>query len=127
KIAPAPDDAADPDEQVIAAIVGVLLGAAQPLPAAAGNTAPATPEQQVAALLSRLGIEAAVAPATANDIDTPLPADQVRLANQLAQVATALADTAPEFAAKLQALSTAVTSAEAGTDLIARLTAAASH
>ncbi len=141
--APQPDS----DAATIAQIIRTLLGhgssadktdssKSDPVAAPAANPAPQV-EDDLLQLLATLGLNTpsttAAAPtanvesAAAVTATAAVPQALVRLSTQLSQVASEFAATAPDLARKLEAVATRLVSADAGPDLLAKLTGAASQ
>jgi flagellar hook-length control protein FliK len=134
--------AADPDAVAIAHVLRTLLGHATATddtdtkPAAAATAPPASqPQDDLLRILATLGLDMApttlpaATPVTDATTETAatVPAPLLRLSNQLTQVATEIAVTRPELASKLEAVATRLVSADAGPDLLAKLTGAAAE
>jgi flagellar hook-length control protein FliK len=135
----------DADAATIAQIIRTLLGHAAAsseddgikIDPAAAPTANPGPQLQddLLQILATLGLNtppATTAPtnvqsASATAAPTAVPADLLRLSTQLSHVASELAATAPDLAKKLEAVATRLVSADAGPDLLAKLTGAASQ
>lgn len=144
----------DADALTVAQIIRTLLGGSTPptaeSPAPAPSTAPGTEatDADLHRILARLGLDVATLPATnappaaanaaapapeaataalasAPVAPTTVPAPLLRLSNQLSQVSTALADTHPGLAQKLDIVAGRIVSAGADPDLLAQLTSAA--
>jgi len=129
-----PAPAPDPDALTIAGIIRTLLGhGAKPdADPAATESIPQT-DDDLLRVLATLGLSPAAAPATAGaeatatttTANTTVPAPLLRLSNQLTQVASELAATAPELAQKLEAVATRLVSGDADPNLLGKLTSAA--
>ena len=129
-----PAPALDPDALTIAGIIRTLLGhGAKPdADPAATESIPQT-DDDLLRVLATFGLSPAAAPATAGaeatatttTANTTVPAPLLRLSNQLTQVASELAATAPELAQKLEAVATRLVSGDADPNLLGKLTSAA--
>lgn len=129
-------NAADPDALTIAHIIRSLLGHTGA--ASDGDEAAAKPQTQaeddLLRVLASLGLSATATAspfsadaATSAEATATVPAPLLRLSNQLTQVASALAPTAPELAKKLEAVATRIVSGDADPNLLGKLTAAAAE
>jgi flagellar hook-length control protein FliK len=133
----------DPDALTIAHIIRTLLGKAE---AASGDAPPdptvataapvAQPQDELLRVLATLGLNATPVPAStapAASLNSTadmsaiasVPVPLVRLGNQLTQLSTALADTNPALAQKLDAVAASIVSAGADANILGQLNAAA--
>jgi len=127
---PAPDAESDPDALTIAHIIRSLLGHPAKPDADTTATDPAAPrtDDELLRVLATLNLGTApgsAAPASAAQAGATVPTPLLRLSNQLTQVASELAATAPELAQKLEAVATRLVSGDADPNLLGKLTSAA--
>lgn len=127
---PAPGAESDPDALTIAHIIRSLLGHPARPDADTTATDPAAPrtDDELLRVLATLGLGTApgsAAPASAAQAGATVPTPLLRLSNQLTQVASELAATAPELAQKLEAVATRLVSGDADPNLLGKLTSAA--
>ncbi len=127
---PAPGAQSDPDALTIAHIIRSLLGHPARSDADTTATDPAEPptDDELLRVLATLGLGTApgsAAPASAAQASATVPTPLLRLSNQLTQVASELAATAPALAGKLEAVATRLVSGDADPNLLGKLTSAA--
>ena len=125
---------ADPDTLTIAHIIRSLLGHGTP---ATDADEPPSPQQgqtqaqdDLLRVLAALGLSTTATSSAGTDVTataTTVPAPLLRLSNQLTQVASELAPTAPELAKKLETIATRIVSGEADANLLGKLTSAAAE